>query len=140
MSIFFSASTMGFYDEAELEFFKNWPLDATPVTEEEHIEFISPAPVGKVLGSNNGKPAWVDAPPTTHEESLVAAEAQKQQLIYQANAYMNSKQWPGKSAMGRLNDTEKAQYNLWLDYHDALEAVDTSNAPDVNWPSPPEVD
>ncbi|EDJ9408532.1 tail fiber assembly protein, partial [Salmonella enterica] len=26
-----------------------------------------------------------------------------------------------------------------LDYLDALEAVDTSSAPDINWPVPPEV-
>lgn len=138
MSIFFSASTMGFYDEAELELFKNWPLDAIPITEEEHIQFISPTPVGKILGSNDGMPAWVDAPPPTHEESVAAAEAQKQQLIYQANVYMNSKQWPGKAAMGRLTDTERAQYSAWLDYLDELEAVNTADAPDINWRTSPE--
>ncbi|MQK17566.1 hypothetical protein EI013_03255 [Escherichia coli] len=31
------------------------------------------------------------------------------------------------------------QYNSWLDYLDALEAVDTSSAPDINWPTPPAV-
>ncbi len=29
---------------------------------------------------------------------------------------MNSKQWPGKAAIGRLKGEELAQYNLWLDY------------------------
>ncbi len=61
------------------------------------------------------------------------------QLIDEANAYMNSKQWPGKAAIGRLKGDDLAQYNLWLDYLDALEAVDTSNAPDINWPERPEV-
>ncbi|EOZ9308370.1 tail fiber assembly protein, partial [Citrobacter freundii] len=28
-------------------------------------------------------------------------------------------------------------YNLWLDYLDALEAVDISSAPDIEWPTPP---
>lgn len=60
-------------------------------------------------------------------------------FIDQANAYMNSKQWPGKAAMGRLTESEKAKYNAWLDYLDALEAVDTSSAPDINWPTPPAV-
>ena len=62
----------------------------------------------------------------------------KQDLIDQANAYMNSKQWPGKSVLGRLKDDELTQYNLWLDYLDALEAVDVSSAPDINWPVPPD--
>ncbi|ERC90934.1 tail fiber assembly protein, partial [Escherichia coli] len=47
------------------------------------------------------------------------------------------KQWPGKAAIGRLKGEELAQYNLWLDYLDALELVDTSSAPDIEWPTPP---
>ncbi|MFG1167277.1 MULTISPECIES: tail fiber assembly protein, partial [Enterobacteriaceae] len=37
------------------------------------------------------------------------------------------------AAMGRLKDAEKVQYNAWLDYLDALELVDTSSAPDIEW-------
>ncbi|WP_275219723.1 tail fiber assembly protein, partial [Citrobacter freundii] len=29
------------------------------------------------------------------------------------------------------------QYNAWLDYLDALEAVDTSTAPDITWAQVP---
>jgi uncharacterized protein YggL (DUF469 family) len=50
---------------------------------------------------------------------------------------MNNRQWPGKAVLGRLTEAEKEQYNLWLDYLGALEAVDTSSAPDINWPTPP---
>ncbi|EGB1728103.1 tail fiber assembly protein, partial [Escherichia coli] len=50
-----------------------------------------------------------------------------------------SRQWPGKAAIGRLKGEELAQYNLWLDYLDALEMVDTSGAPDIEWPTPPAV-
>ena len=51
---------------------------------------------------------------------------------------MNRKQWPGKVAIGRLKEDELAQYNLWLDYLDALEAIDTSMIPDLEWPYLPE--
>lgn len=44
-----------------------------------------------------------------------------------------------KAAIGRLKGEELAQYNLWLDYLDALELVDTSGAPDIKWPTPPAV-
>lgn len=44
---------------------------------------------------------------------------------------MNSKQWLGNAAIGRLKGDALAQYNLWLDYLDELEAVDTSTAPDI---------
>lgn len=39
--------------------------------------------------------------------------------------------------MGRLKEAEKAQYNAWLDCLDALEAIDTSSAPDIEWPTLP---
>ncbi len=39
----------------------------------------------------------------------------------------------------RFKDDELAQYNLWLDYLDALELVDSSSAPDIEWPTPPAV-
>ncbi|TBR63992.1 tail fiber assembly protein, partial [Escherichia sp. E1S7] len=82
---------------------------------------------------------WVTDSEAQHVAEVAAAETEKQTHIYQTNTYINSKQWPGKAAMGRLKDTEKEQYNLWLDYLDALEAVDILNAPDINWPVTPEV-
>ncbi|EFR17832.1 tail fiber assembly protein, partial [Escherichia coli] len=97
-------------------------------------------PKGKIrIAGENSFPAWTEIPPPTHEEQIAAAELEKQQLINQANDYMNSKQWPGKAAIGRLKGEELAQYNLWLDYLDALELVDTSGAPDIEWPTPPAV-
>ncbi len=45
----------------------------------------------------------------------------------------------GKASIGRLKGEELVQYNLWLDYLDALELVDTSSAPDIEWPTPPAV-
>lgn len=81
---------------------------------------------------------WVKNAEAEHTALVSDTDAQKQYLITQANDYINRKQWPGKAVMVRLSDTEKAQYSLWLDYLDALEAVDTSSAPDINWPVPPE--
>ncbi|HHA1397594.1 TPA: tail fiber assembly protein [Enterobacter hormaechei subsp. xiangfangensis] len=76
-------------------------------------------------------------PELTHGELVQQAELQKQMLISQANNYIDSKQWPSKLALGRLGDTDKILFNEWLDYLDALEAIDTSSAPDIAWPSEP---
>ena len=117
-----------------------WPENGIDVSDEVSAEFTGQPPEGKTIGvADDGMPAWVDIPPPTHEEQIAAAELEKQQLINQANNYMNSKQWPGKAAIGRLKDDELEQYNLWLDYLDALEVVDTSSAPDIEWPTPPAV-
>lgn len=96
-------------------------------------------PTGKQLITLNNMPAWGDIPPPTREELIVAADVEKQKRIDLANDYMNGKQWPGKAAIGRLKGEELAQYNLWLDYLDALELVDTASAPDIEWPTPPAV-
>lgn len=102
--------------------------------------FYDTPPEGKYrCVGEDGLPAWADIPPPTREEQIASAETKKQQLINQANEYINSKQWPGKASIGRLKGEELAQYNLWLDYLDALELVDTSGAPDIEWPTPPAV-
>lgn len=69
---------------------------------------------------------------------IKTALLEKEGRISAANDFINSKQWPGKAAIGRLKGDELAQYNLWLDYLDALDAVDTSKAQDINWPEMPE--
>ena len=102
--------------------------------------FYDTPPEGKYrCVGEDGLPAWADIPPPTREEQIASAETKKQQLINQANDYMNSRQWVGKAAIGRLKGEELAQYNLWLDYLDALELVDSSSAPDIEWPTPPAV-
>lgn len=116
-----------------------WPESFAEVEDEVFGQYSGLPPAGKARGADdNGQPAWIDLPPPTQEEVMRQAEAEKQFRINQANAYMNSKQWSGKAAIGRLKGDELALYNLWLDYLDALEAVDTSNAPDINWPEQPE--
>ncbi|ENU0862216.1 tail fiber assembly protein [Citrobacter amalonaticus] len=116
----------------------SWPEDGIEVNDEIFKEFTGEPPVGKVRGVEDGFPCWIDVPPPTRDELIVAAVLEKQVRTGQANDYINDKQWPGKAAIGRLKGDELAQYNLWLDYLDALEAVDTSSAPDINWPVPPE--
>lgn len=80
---------------------------------------------------------WVTDANAQHLADVASAEADKQSRIDKANDYINSKQWPGKAAIGRLKVDELAQYNRWLDYLDALEAVDISSAPDIKWPTLP---
>ncbi|HDX4896181.1 TPA: tail fiber assembly protein, partial [Enterobacter asburiae] len=110
------------------------------VTEQVYSEFAGEPPEGqKRVAGKNGLPEWEDIPPPTHEEIVAQAKVEKQSRTDAANDFINSNQWPGKAAMGRLKDTDKAKYNAWLDYLDALDAVDTSSAPNIEWPTMPEV-
>ena len=151
MSIKFSVNKQAFYDENTVSI----PDDAVVVTHEQHISLISGINDGgrRVYIGTDGELTLSDSKPSqwhtwdsetnewviSTDAQIKLADDEKSRLTQGANDYINSKQWPGKAAMGRLKDTEKALYNLWLDYLDALEAVDTSSAPKINWPVPPEV-
>ncbi|HBL7129504.1 tail fiber assembly protein [Enterobacter asburiae] len=134
MKIYYSPSLNGFLLEKTAEDYQGH--DLIEITESVYDEFMAGSTTKKMVPGANG-PAWADIPPPTHDELVAAAEAEKQQRIDLANEYMNGKQWPGKAAIGRLKGDELAQYNLWLDYLDALEAIDTSTAPDITWPEQP---
>ncbi|EHP4173851.1 tail fiber assembly protein, partial [Salmonella enterica] len=115
-----------------------WDLsDAIVISDNVRAEFGGVWPQGKILSSVNGMPAWADIPPPTKEELMQSAEYERQRRIDAANDFMNSKQWPGKVAIGRLKGDELVQYNFWLDYLDEVTAVDTSTAPDISWPPVP---
>lgn len=138
MTQYFSPTALGFYVEGVNEVI---PENVVIVSDDVYKEFTSVGwPTGKVIGADaSGQPEWVDASPLTKEQEIAAADEQKQMLIDQANEYINSRQWPGKAVIGRLRGGELEQYNEWLDYLDALEAVDTSTAPDIVWPMKPDI-
>jgi len=141
MNYLYSGSVNAFFPysmQSDYEASGTWPASGVDVEEDVFSEFTAPAPAGRQRGADDkGYPVWLDIPPLTQEQVTEQAEIEKQSKIDNANAYMNSKQWPGKAAIGRLKGDELAQYNLWLDYLDALEAVDVTTAPDIDWPIPP---
>jgi hypothetical protein len=138
---FYSPSKNAFYPlslQPEYESAGTWPDDGIEVPNDIAKEFMAEPPVGKIRSAGgDGFPMWIDKPEPTHEELVAAADAEKQERINQANEYMNSRQWPGKAALGRLKGDELKRYGLWLDYLDALESVDTSSASNIDWPIPP---
>ncbi|EFB9783524.1 TPA: tail fiber assembly protein [Escherichia coli] len=115
-----------------------WPEKGVEVDEDTFVEFQNP-PVGKIrVAGEDGYPTWGDTPPPTKEQLVADVEVKKQTLITQANEYINSKQWPGKSALGRLKENEKQQYEAWLNYLDELENIDPKTTEDISWPKKPE--
>ncbi|EEJ2305405.1 tail fiber assembly protein [Salmonella enterica subsp. enterica] len=141
-TIYFSASTCGFYDSRVMSDYLlrgTLPDDAIEMTgKEKTLYYMVSAPAGKTLGSKDNRPAWVTIPPPTKEMLLFATEQEKKRRIDDANNFISAKQWPGKAALGRLKGDELARYNEWLDYLDVLDAVDTAMAPDIEWPVKPE--
>ncbi|HAH9031492.1 TPA: tail fiber assembly protein, partial [Escherichia coli] len=80
---------------------------------------------------------WVTDTDAQHRAAVEAAKTQRQSLIDTAMASINLIQL--KLQAGRkLTQTETTRLNVVLDYIDAVTATDTSTAPDINWPAPPE--
>ncbi len=142
MTFFYSAAHNIFVSDINKTSYEDagsWPEDAKEVSDELFYQYSQNPPKGKIRSHADGLPIWEDVPPMTEAELILKNKNEKQLRIDEANNYMNGKQWPGKAAIGRLKGEELAQYNLWLDYLDALELVDTSSAPDIEWPTPPAV-
>lgn len=136
----YSPKNNAFFKSSELSLYNKWDLDdICNVTDSVFFEFTmdrSKEGLIRIAGSD-GLPAWGNIPPPTYEELVVHADAEKASRLVEANSYMNDKQWPGKAVLGRLKDDERTQYGLWLDYLDALTLVNTSTAPDIDWPAKP---
>lgn len=139
----YSAKNNAFFHTVELDSFLDagWDLaDLLDVTNEQFTEFTQDRTVDGLVrtAGKKGLPTWKKIPPPSQEQIVETAETERQQRISTANIFINGQQWPSKLALGRLSDAETARFNLWLDYLDALAAVDTATAPDIEWPEKPE--
>lgn len=80
---------------------------------------------------------WVTDTEAQHRAAVDMAETQRQSLIDAAMVSISLIQL--KLQAGRkLTQAENTRLNAVLDYTDAVMATDTSTAPDVIWPVPPE--
>lgn len=80
--------------------------------------------------------AWVTNTVQQHADQVAAAENEKRQRISEANA--NTQAWQVQLILGIITDSDKEALTLWMKYAQAVQAVDTSTAPDINWPAKPE--
>lgn len=128
-----------FYDDYKLA--GTWPADGIEVSDEDAITFNgSNEPTGKMLDYQNGTLCWVDrpAPEMTKEQLIAIAEGKRESLIDQAMQSISVIQL--KLQAGRkLTTAETEKLNNTLDYIDAVTAIDTATAPDINWPERPAV-
>lgn len=139
-SVYFSALTLGFYPE-EWKLDGSYPegvlpTDAVILTDEEAETYWKQNnPFGKQLGAIDGRPAWIDNPKPTQEQSVEMAENLRSVLRAGADEQIAWLQ----DAVDLLEATEDEALMLtaWKRYRVLLMRVDTSSAPDVIWPDLP---
>ncbi len=113
-----------------------WPADGIEISDEDAITFNGiNQPAGKQLGLVKGGLAWVDLPAPTQAELVSAAESKKQTLLDNVNS--RTQIWQTQLALGIITDADKATLITWMKYAQAIQAVDTSTAPNITWPTEP---
>ena len=112
----------------------NVPSDVVEITDELWVSLLQQQSEGKVIAAGmDGLPEAQEPPALTQEQLLEIAENQRKSLINTALQSINVIQL--KLQAGRaLTDTERLKLDATLDYIDAAEATDISNAPDITWP------
>lgn len=136
MTIFFSATTIGFYNDALKESYiaaDAWPGDASEISERWYSYLLTGQTKGKVITVNDyGQPVLSDPPAPTKEQYIAEAEAKKVALLSTAGAAIG----PLKDAvdLGMATKEEEALLLAWQQYRVLLMRVDTSLAHDIEWP------
>lgn len=115
---------------------ENWPSDAVLVTEEETAEYwMTIPPDGKKLGAVDDKPAWIDIPPPSQDELIMAAERKRAFLLREAQETISL--WQTELQLGIISDEDKASLITWVNYINALKSIDTSVMEEIAWPEKP---
>lgn len=136
---YFSAKELSFYPESLKEDYikaGSWPNDLIEVEVGVFLEFTAQPPQGKVRGSNkNGMPAWKSSPASTKEELISIANAKKEAERTIADKSILPLQDAVDLEMA--TDEELSNLNDWKKYRVLLNRIDTSTAPEINWPQRP---
>lgn len=75
---------------------------------------------------------WVTDTDAQKSSQVAAAEQKKASLLAEAQSAISL--WQTELQLGIISDNDKASLIAWMKYIQALNAVDTSTAPDIEWP------
>lgn len=134
MSFFYAKSTNGFYN-SELNGDKI-PEGSVEITQGEWSTLMDGQAKGLIISSDEkGNPILTNPPEVTKEQYIIEAERKKNELL----EFAANKKSPLQDAidLDEATKEEVAELNLWKRYSIALNRVDLSKAPEVEWPVPP---
>ena len=79
---------------------------------------------------------WITDKDAQKSGQTLEAEQQKSSLLVEAQSTISL--WQTELQLGIISDDDKASLIAWMKYIQALNAIDTSTAPDIEWPVKPE--
>lgn len=95
--------------------------------------YTSVAPSGPYQKWDGKK--WITDTDAQHAVDVKAADKQKTALLVEAQETISF--WQTELQLGIISDEDKARLIAWMQYIKAVQAVDTSKAPDITWPEKP---
>jgi len=135
MTKFYSVSTNGFYSE-EMNG-DTIPEDAIEITDEEWGALLDGQSKGKLISSDKkGRPVLKDYPAPTAEQLAVMAASEKAKLLALATIAIDPLQ--DAADLEIATDKEAASLKAWKTYRVMVNRIDTSKAPNIDWPKAPE--
>lgn len=133
--MFYSRTTNGFY-KREIHG-DAMPGDVVEISDEKHAELLSSQSAGKMITSDEtGYPVSV-YPSLTIEQAIANAEVNKSQLRTRVDAEISWRQ--DAVDIGIATEEENAALSAWKTYRVRLMRVDTSSAPEIDWPEQPAI-
>ncbi|MCU6445617.1 tail fiber assembly protein [Escherichia coli] len=105
------------------------------------IDYIGPVHAGYTTTAPSGPydkwdgEKWVTDTDAQRAADVKAADQQKAALLTEAQETISF--WQTELQLGIISDEDKASLIAWMNYIKAVQAVDTSKAPDITWPTPP---
>lgn len=136
----YSAATNAFYPwTLKDDYLKEdvWPESGVDVDEGVFEVFSGVPPDGKIRSNDKkGYPCWIDIPPLTEAQLIAQVEAKRSELLFSAKEHISL--WQTELQLGIISDDDKASLITWMKYIQSLNEVDTSTAPNIEWPVKPE--
>lgn len=124
----FAKSTMGFYENDS----SHAPDDAFEITDELYNQLKGQV----VIIGADGIPERGESTSPTRDQLIAFADETKLRLLSEASILIAPLQ--DAFDLDEATEHEKTRLREWKQYRIAVNRTDTSFAPDINWPEPPE--
>ncbi|EKP9695998.1 tail fiber assembly protein, partial [Escherichia coli] len=114
---------------------------STDDTSSSTIDYIGPVRKGYTTVAPSGPyqkwdgKKWVTDTDAQHVADVEAAEQKKAALLAEAQEKISL--WQTELRLDIISDGDKESLIAWVQYIKAVQAVDTSTAPDITWPEIP---
>lgn len=131
MRMFVSSSEKGFYAEGVGPI----PADAVEISMELWQSLLEGQAAGDIIDFSMDVPS-LRVRVQTHADQVLAAEQDKALRLSSAQTEISL--WQTKLQLGIISEGERSKLLKWIGYIDQVNFVNTSLAPDIEWPVKPE--